>query len=86
MAGLRLVTEQHRPAAGSAEKPSWDYLFARASGTAHPAHKAAASLQDACLAQGDMVILSIEGAPQQGVRTEAVADAFQDLHRREQMA
>ena len=80
MAGLRLATEEHRQAVGAAEKPSWDYLFARAPGTVHPSRKAAANLQDACLAQGDMVILSIEGALQQGARTEAVADAFQALH------
>ena len=64
MAGLQLVTEHQRPPAGAAEKPSWDYLFARATGTVHPSQKAAAALQDACLAQGDMVILSIEGALQ----------------------
>ena len=65
MAGLQLVTEHHKQAAGAAEKPSWDYVFARAPSTVHPSRKAAAALQDACLAQGDMVILSIEGAPQQ---------------------
>ena len=80
MAGLRLATEEHRQAVGAAERPSWDYLFARAPGTVHPSRKAAANLQDACLAQGDMVILSIEGALQQGARTEAVAVAFQALH------
>ena len=79
MAGLRLATEQHRPAAGAADKPSWDYLFARTPGTVHPSQKAAASLQDACLAQGDMVILSIEGTPQQGAMTEAVVHAFHVL-------
>ena len=63
MAGLQLISEQRAPAAGHADKPAWLYCFRREPGLVQPSAKAAAALQESCLNEGDMVILSIEGLP-----------------------
>lgn len=61
MAGLQLASEHHSPARGPAEKPAWLYRFVREPGTVQPSVQAPRPLQDACITEGDMVILSVEG-------------------------
>lgn len=57
-----LTSEQPSPAAGPADKPAWLYCFQRALGTVQPSARASSTMQDSCLVEGDMVILSVEGS------------------------
>jgi len=63
VAGLQLTEEQHIPAARPADKPAWLYQFRREPGTVKPSTQASAALRGTCLVDGDMVTLSIAGAP-----------------------
>ena len=62
VAGLVLTSEQPSPAAGPADKPAWLYRFQRAPGTVQPSARASSTMQDSCLVEGDIVILSVEGS------------------------
>lgn len=65
VAGLQLTAERARPPGGPRERGAWLLDFrrrgARPGSAATSASTSAPRLEDSCLNEGDMVIISVEG-------------------------